>query len=161
MLFSASNDIIFISWIGCQVFNNTEPNRKRIIAPAHTNSSGLRIVRPCKTSNWEMSGLENQPTENCPAVQTSLTEKCPDWELSGPLKKHTSLIFRAFASLAHIFSYLLLWIDCWEHILYTFKLTSTRYARREEGFTLIHYVVYVFYTDIIYAKRYDKCVVLQ
>jgi len=32
------------------------------------------------------------------------------------------------------------------------KLISTRYARREEGFTLIHYVVYVFCTDMNYAK---------
>ena len=39
--------------------------------------SGLRIVRPCKTSNWEMSGPANQQTENCPTLQISLTEKCP------------------------------------------------------------------------------------
>jgi len=44
--------------------------------------SRLRIVRPCKTSNWEMSGPENQRTENCPTLQSSLTEKCPDWEMS-------------------------------------------------------------------------------
>jgi len=44
--------------------------------------SELRIVWPCKTSNCEMSGPENQPTENCPTLQISLTEKCPDWEMS-------------------------------------------------------------------------------
>ena len=43
--------------------------------------SGLRIVRPCKTSNWEMSGPAYERTENCPTLQISLTEKCPDWEL--------------------------------------------------------------------------------
>ena len=43
--------------------------------------SGLRIVRPCKTSNWEMSGPAYKRTENCPTLQISLTEKCPDWEL--------------------------------------------------------------------------------
>ena len=36
---------------------------------------------------------------------------------------------------------------------YTFNLTI-------RGFTLIYYVVYVFYTDVNYAKGYDKCVVL-
>jgi len=44
--------------------------------------SGLRIVRPWKWTNWEMSGPENQRTENCPTLQISRTEKCPDWELS-------------------------------------------------------------------------------
>jgi len=29
-----------------------------------------------------MSGPENQRTENCPTLQISRTEKCPDWELS-------------------------------------------------------------------------------
>ena len=45
-------------------------------------------------------------------------------------------------------------------MFYTFNLTITRFARRREGFTLIHYVVYVFHTDMNYAKWYDKCVVL-
>ena len=44
--------------------------------------SGLRIVRPWKSTNWEMSGPENQRTEKCPTLQISRTEKCPDWELS-------------------------------------------------------------------------------
>ena len=42
----------------------------------------IKSIFTCKTSNWEMSDPANQPTENCPTLQISLTEKCPNWELS-------------------------------------------------------------------------------
>jgi len=59
--------------------------------------SGLRIVRPCKTSNWEISGPDNQRTENCPTLRISLTEKCPDWEMS-VFRKSSNDIFSWFTN---------------------------------------------------------------
>ena len=43
-----------------------------------------RLVLVCKLMNGELSGHAQLQTENCPPVQISRTEKCPDGDLSGP-----------------------------------------------------------------------------
>ena len=81
----------------------------------------LRIVQPCKTSNWEMSGPANQPTENCPTLQISLTEKCSDWELSAPNLGYISHHEGLYDCIVWLYcmTVLQVWLEC----LFRFGLT--------------------------------------